>query len=137
MISEPAAWAKYYVGIPFVSGGRNPKVGLDCYGLFRLVMNKHFAKRLPLLDEGYKDACNVEESSRIYAMNKPLIAGSRIAQPVYGCGVVLRYSGRPTHVGVYVGGGYILHTTAQTGAVLESVDSPQIRSRIEGYYNVN
>ena len=130
-------WAGDYIGIPFVSGGRDPDTGLDCYGLFRLVMNDRYGKKLPALDAGYKDACNPSETNKIYAKNKPLIAGSRIAQPVPGCGVVLKYSGLPTHVGVYVGGGYILHTTAQTGAVLESVDSPQIRCRIEGYYNVN
>lgn len=130
-------WVEAYIGIPFVSGGRDIGTGLDCYGLFRLVMNNHYGKNLPALDVGYKDACNPAETNKIYAKNKPLIAGRRIAQPVPGCGVVLKYSGLPTHVGVYVGGGYILHTTAQTGAVLEAVGSPHIRCRIEGFYNVN
>ncbi|MBQ6905189.1 MAG: C40 family peptidase [Spirochaetia bacterium] len=136
-MQEPAEWVKDYIGIPFVSGGRDPNIGLDCYGLFRHVLNHIFGKNLPMLSGGYEDACNPDEAGRIYDKNKPLIAGSRIAQPEYGCGVVLKYSGRPTHVGIYVGGGYILHTTAQTGSVLESVDSPQIRCRIEGYYHVN
>ena len=128
-------WIKDYIGIPFVSGGRKPETGLDCYGLFRCVQNTHYGKHLPPLCCEYEDACDTEQTAQVYRMHQPLIAGERLASPVDGCGVVIKYDGMPTHLGVYVGG-YILHTTRRTGCVMESIDSPNLKCRIEGYYAV-
>ena len=129
-------WGKYYIGIPFVSGGRSPETGLDCYGLFRLVQNNHYGKHLPLLADRYSDACDHRSINNIYRKEAPLIAGDRLPEPVPGCAVVMRYGGMCAHLGVYLGCGYVLHTVRGTGSILEAVTSPGIRSRIEGYYSV-
>ncbi len=130
-------WVKYYIGIPFISGGRSIKEGLDCYGLFRLVQNNHYGKNLPLLSGAYKDANNCSETEKLFDIHRPLIAGVKTTEPSPGCGVILRYQGHPLHIGTYVGGGWILHTLNNSSSFLERTDSANMKGRIEGYYIVN
>ena len=52
------AWVEKYVGIPFVSGGRD-KTGLDCYGLVRLVLRDEYGYNLPVFNGDYTNADNV------------------------------------------------------------------------------
>lgn len=130
-------WVKHYIGIPFVSGGRSIREGLDCYGLFRIVQNYHYGKNLPLLSGVYEDANNSCETEKLFKKHRPLIAGIKAKEPFPGCGVILRYQGHPLHIGTYVGGGYILHTLNNTGSVLERAASAGLKNRIEGYYIVS
>lgn len=51
----------------------------------------------------------------------------------YGSIVLIRLHGVPTHVGVYVGDGMILHTTEATGCILEPLRKWQ--RHIEGIYD--
>ena len=108
-------WVKNYVGIPFVSGGRD-RSGCDCYGLVRLVLEEQFKYRLPLLDLGYKNACSLDEMEPVLKEQLPLLAGERIGKAEPGSVAVIRFAGRPSHVGLFVDGEYILHTLDGLGA---------------------
>ena len=53
-------WVNNYIGIPFVSGGRD-KTGCDCYGLVRLILQNEYNIELPLLSGDYTNALNIAE----------------------------------------------------------------------------
>ena len=131
-----APWVKKYIGIPFLSNGRN-KTSCDCYGLLYLVYKNEFDTELPRLLSDYKNACNVKETKEIFKINKPLIAGEKLDTPEIGDVVLLNYRGLPSHIGIYAGDGFILHTTEKSGSVLQKLDSTEIKGRVEGYYRVN
>jgi len=128
-------WVKKYIGIPFVSGGRTMD-GCDCYGLARLVLANEYGVELPALSDDYADALNVAETSRLFAENLPVLAGEKLTEPRERAVAVITEHGRPAHLGVVAGGGYILHTGIKTGSVCQRETHPGLRGRIEGYYHV-
>jgi cell wall-associated NlpC family hydrolase len=128
-------WIKKYIGIPFLSNGRTLE-GCDCYGLVRLVLRDEYGIELPQLSDNYYDAKNIEETARLFTENLPVITAGKIPGPKEGALVVITEQGRPCHVGIAAGGGYILHTGAKTGSVCQRETHPGLRGRIEGYYDV-
>jgi len=128
-------WVKNYIGIPFVSNGRN-KEGCDCYGLVRLVLWNEYGVELPELSDDYADARNIAETARLFKERLPVFAAKKIAGPEEAAVAVITECGRPCHLGVTAGDGYILHTTVKTGAACQRSTHPGLRGRIEGYYRV-
>ena len=131
-----APWAGGYVGIPFVSGGRG-RDGADCYGLIRIVLLEQFDRVLPLLSNDYSDADNVAETEQIMRAKRPLLAGRQIENPETGDVCVIKFYGLPVHLGMYAGGGLLLHTLRTTGSVLQRLNDPLLKGRIEGWYRVD
>lgn len=41
-------WSTQYIGLPYLAGGRD-RVGLDCWGLIRLIYHEHLGVLLPEL----------------------------------------------------------------------------------------
>jgi len=130
------AWVKKYIGIPFLSNGRTMK-GCDCYGLIRLVLHNEYGIELPELSNDYSDALNVEETARLFAEYRPVIAAEKIDKSEEKALVVISEHGFPAHVGIAAGGGFVLHTGMKTGSVCQRESHPGLRSRIEGYYRVS
>jgi cell wall-associated NlpC family hydrolase len=130
-----APWAKDYIGIPFVSGGRG-RSGADCYGLVRMVRTEQFGDVLPLLSDDYTDADNLAETEKIMRAQRPLLAGLQVACPEAGDVCVIQFHGLPAHVGIYAGGGFLLHTLKGTGSVLQRTGDHHLVGRIEGWYHV-
>ena len=131
----PAEWAARYVGIPFKSGGRGMD-GVDCYGLLRLVYKEQFGAELPSLDDAYKNALDTRETAPLAKKYIPLLRGDKTESPKPGDAAVMIEHGLPTHIGIYAGGGYILHATRRLGVVLQRTTHPDLRGRVEGYYAV-
>jgi cell wall-associated NlpC family hydrolase len=127
------AWVKKYIGIPFLSGGRTEE-GCDCYGLCRLVLAAEYGVSLPGLPGDYADALRIRETAALFEKNIPVLAAGRLGGPEEGALAVMAERGRPCHLGIYAGGGYILHTKAATGAVCQRLSSPGLAGCIEGYY---
>ncbi len=130
-----ADWARSYIGIPFKSGGRD-RSGVDCYGLVRLVYLEQAGAQLPSLDDLYKDALKAAETEPLFVANVPLLLGERHENPKFLDVAVILERGHPTHLGVYVGGGFILHATRRLGVILQRKTDPDLSRRIEGYYAV-
>jgi cell wall-associated NlpC family hydrolase len=130
-----APWAKDYIGIPFVSGGRT-RSGADCYGLVRLVRAEQFGDVLPLLSNDYTDANNVAETEKLMRTHRPILAGTQVTCPEAGDICVLKFRGLPTHLGIYTGGGLLLHTLKGTGSVLQRTSDLHMVGRVEGWYHV-
>ncbi len=118
-----------------MSGGRTHG-GCDCYGLVRLVLHEQAGILLPDLSSAYGDALDADETSPLFQQNLPLLTGRQKDVPALLDVAVIRRFGRPTHIGIYAGGGYILHTIRTAGTVLQRVTHPDLRQRIEGYYAV-
>jgi len=122
-----------YVGIPYKAGGRD-RDGCDCYGLVRLVLRERFGKEMP--EYGECISHGADESYRLISDDMPLVDAFRPDVPQAGDVVVLKMRGQPSHIGVYLGGGKMLHTLAEHDSAIESVDGPKWVKRIEGYYRV-
>lgn len=129
-------WAGTYVGIPFVSGGRS-RDGADCYGLIRLILLEQFNKTLPLLSADYSDADNLEETEKVMKARRPVLAGQQVENPETGDICVIKFFGLPVHLGMYAGGGFILHTLRFSGSALQRISDPLLSGRIEGWYRVD
>lgn len=56
----------------------------------------------------------------------------KIEEPKFGCLILLRIKGVECHIGVYVGGGMMLHTDVKNGSTLERLH--RWKSMISGYY---
>lgn len=129
-------WVKKYVGIPFKSGGRTSE-GCDCYGLVRMVLKNEYSLLLPMLDGKYIDALDTEITKELFRQYVPLLCGNRIAKPEEKAIAVIKTQGLATHVALYAGDGFIIHTMLNTGTVCERLSSPTLTGRIEGWYRVS
>lgn len=91
--AEVVAMAKKYLGVPYVFGGTDPKKGLDCSSLVQLVY-KNLGIQLPRLVRHQKDQGRA-------------VSGIKNAQP----GDLIVFGNRPEnfHIGIYLGGGKMLH----------------------------
>ena len=126
-------WVKKYIGIPFVSNGRALS-GCDCYGLVRLVLRAEYGITLPELSNDYTDTRNREHITKLFAENMPVLAAEKLPGPQEGAVVIITEGGRPCHMGIVAGGGYILHAAELTGSVCQRATHPGLRGRVEGYY---
>lgn len=130
-----ALWAKEYIGIPFLSGGRT-RDGCDCYGLVRLVWMEQCGYKMPLLSDMYEDALNMQQTSPLVTSLRPMLAGEKKLTPEPLDLAVILNRGLPTHLAVYAGGGYILHTIRSVGTVLQRISDRDLANRIEGFYGI-
>jgi cell wall-associated NlpC family hydrolase len=125
----PVAW---FVGVPWVSGGRDPATGLDCWGLVICAAKACFALQLPDY-HGYTDAEALEQTAQLFANRdqwQKIPEGAE--QP--GDVVVLKLAGTPGHAGLLVGYGLMLHTMAGREACLERYRGRAWAQRVEGFY---
>jgi cell wall-associated NlpC family hydrolase len=117
------------IGLPFIDGGRDPAVGLDCWGLSTEVFRR-YGINLP----DYKISC--EDASRIHSEVAEQRAGWRRCEqeiPVPAL-VVIRFTVYCDHTGVYIGQGRFIHTRKGLGVNIDRVDNPAWAKRIEGFY---
>ena len=124
-------WVASYVGIPWLWGGRDLSVGVDCWGLARGVLRDQFGKSLPL----FKGAVTTRDAERLIDHELTTAPVDEVVDPEPGDLVLIRMRGIENHVGVYVGGGRVLHAT-EGGSVLQKIDSEAMKRRVLGYYRV-
>ncbi|WP_188397650.1 C40 family peptidase [Sporomusa sp. GT1] len=117
------------IGLPFIDGGRNPTVGLDCWGLSTEVFRR-YGITLP----DYKISC--EDASRIHSEvneQRPWWRRCEGDIPVPAL-VVIRFTVYCDHTGVYIGQGRFIHTRKRIGVNIDRIDNPAWANRIEGFY---
>jgi cell wall-associated NlpC family hydrolase len=106
-------WSDIYLTIPYVDGGRDVAVGLDCWGLVRDVLHQHF--NLPLLNDfGSIHADDKSNMTSAYYKTKPSFIE---CQPKAGA-IVAGFKGNLLiHVGVVLeaNGLHVLHTSKRHG----------------------
>ena len=127
-----AQWADEYVGIPYLARGRT-RSGCDCWGLVRLVLEERFGVVVPRFDD--YDEAGIG-SRDIVDERFPLVDAVEIVNPESGDIVLMRLRGQPCHVGIVVGGGYMLHTLRAHEAALDRYTGPRWAHNVEGFYRV-
>lgn len=123
-----------FIGIPFLEGGRDPSVGLDCWGLVQSASAGLHGIELPSYAGCYTTPLDYDELKR-------LIDGEKSAwQPIPkgeerpGDVALLRVRGRPVHVGLVTRPGHMLHVEAGCDTIEESYTGSQWTRRLIGFY---
>jgi hypothetical protein len=106
-------WSNSYLTIPYVDGGRDAAIGLDCWGLVRDVLHQHFA--LPLLNAfGLIHADDKPSMTSAYDLTKSQFIECQAKNGAIAAG----FNGSALiHVGVVVevNGLQVLHTSSKYG----------------------
>jgi cell wall-associated NlpC family hydrolase len=136
LIKNPVRQTSFaqYIGIPYELGGRD-KAGADCWGIVRMILRDEFGKELPDFPITRWDPQD-DISWRKLEAAKSEIPCIRVTHPKPGDICVLNLCGRPTHVGIFISANEIIHTLGGIQSVIERIESPRIKSRIEGFYRV-
>lgn len=139
-------WCSKYIGIPYVEAGRDPAVGLDCWGLLVHVMRDQFGVPVPwYMDVKWRGRDGAK------ALGDFMVAESSIWTPVWvkssrneplpadvdarpGDGLLIRMDGVPTHVGVVAQNPWFLHTEVGLDCCLDEMTSSRWNRRILGVY---
>ena len=118
------------IGKPFVDGGRGAD-GYDCLGLVREIY-----RRAGVDFPDYTGCCyDFEKFYRGFLEERPRWTRHELPDVPVPAVVAIRFNApMVNHIGVYIGEGKFIHTREKTGAVIELVESPAWKRRIEGYY---
>jgi cell wall-associated NlpC family hydrolase len=119
--SSLIAFARKYLGAPYRFGGENPKKGIDCSAFVQRVF-RYFSIDLPrTAREQFKAGIKVSKND--------LQAGDLIFFKTYA-----KY---PSHVGIYMGGGKMIHASSRYKKVtISSVDLPYYKKRFIGVIRI-
>jgi len=103
-------FAMEYLGWRYVFGGTSPATGFDCSGFVGYVF-RNFGITLT------RNSAGQYRNDGVPVTRDELIPGDLV---FFGSG------GRVSHVGLYIGDGYMIHaSTARTGVIITSINSPQ------------
>ena len=129
-----------YIGVPYVSKGRSPCPGWDCYGLYWWVQREATGRILPdYLGSYVHDGTPGRDTSVAMALRGHTARwqGVPMAEVVPGDAVVFNLAGVPLHVGLVIGGGKMLHCLQGRETVVEQYVTAGWSKRIEGFYRWN
>jgi cell wall-associated NlpC family hydrolase len=121
-----------YVGIPFRAGGRD-RNGLDCWGLVRLVYAERMDIHLPSFDGVFSGQQDTQAAGEV--MQRESMQWQRVQRWEPMDVLLMRVSASiPSHVGVYLGDGWMLHALEGIDSTIERTDSMRWAKRIQGAY---
>jgi len=129
----------YYIGIPFLSKGRDANIGLDCYGLISLYYKNELSIVLPEI------ATSSNAVHKVFSRYLDQISKNyyEIKTPQNNCIVAMNttpnYPDIINHFGIYIedkttNTNQILHTLKNTQSHLINSDDIRIKHTIKGYY---
>ncbi len=125
-----------YVGIPYHDRGRS-LVGIDCYGLVCLVYRELRGIELPSYAEGYVTASDRRAIAQLVAGGlsdwQPVAVGEE--RPFDGC--LMREGARPTHIGLVVSPGLVLHVDRGETSRIERYQHGPLAQRLVGFFRYN
>ena len=127
-------WASRYVGLRFVSGGRDRR-GLDCWGLVRLAYRDLAGIELPshdtvAADDLHRVLRHIGDALLIPPWTTLVPLGDERPLDV----VVTTDRRLPAHVGLVVAPGMVLHAQEATLSTIMRLDSPALCRRVLGIY---
>ncbi len=126
-------WVGHYIGLPFKEHGRD-RMGVDCWGLVRLVMAEQFSIVLPSYSTYYDSTTREDQLAPLIAEERRHWIPIEHGEEVFGDVVVLRMRGQPIHVGLVIEKGRMLHAEVGIGSVLDSYASARWALRVTGFY---
>lgn len=115
-----------YIGIPFEYGGRTLEK-LDCYGLLMLLYKDFYDTEIPdvVSPTFLKDIADLVQSE------KPKWTPCELEE---GAAIVFNIRGYGSHVGMYIGDDYMIHTWEATSGVTIERIGINWKHRILGVY---
>lgn len=127
-----------YLGVPYLEGGRDPRVGLDCWGLVRWWYARELWIAIPDLSEAGVRAAWFKRGELPLQILQDGALWQRVTAPRRGDLVVIFSGDKPFHVGVYVGPRNgrreFLQSIKGADSHYASLDDPKWSGRIEGFY---
>lgn len=142
-VMELATFVNKILQSRFLAKGRDYP-GVDCWGVIYLAYRDVFGIDIPSYTSDYKtgDVKGSRDLSNLILYHKnscwSWVAGTangRWQGTASAMDVALfTMSGRPVHVGLMVDSKLCLHAEEEAGVFVEPIDSPMIRSRLEGIY---
>lgn len=120
------------IGIPYLNMGRDPNLGLDCWGLLREFYHRYLNIQLPSYADKYQDSLDKESTQA--AIENNYSDWVLVTEPKFGDAILCRLAGHPCHVGVYMGNNTMLHTQNGHNSGIEVIDGVKWKNRIDGYY---
>ena len=121
------------IGVPFVSRGRDPKTGLDCWGLV-MEVGKRFGKNIP---DFLVDAHDSKQIGVIHAFVEKDWTKTDHPQPGAVIGLRLDRACLPDvtqHYGVCLDTRRFIHAMEGVGVVVTRLDHRFFRNIISGFY---
>lgn len=124
---------KNLIGIPFLKEGRDPSVGLDCWGLVMAAMRK-YGYEVP----DFKISCFASREINGIFLVEASRGWERVENPLPGRVLAMsldwRAPGAVNHFGVCIGEGRFLHTRVKTASCVERLNHPLWARTIKGVY---
>ncbi|MFW6364422.1 MAG: NlpC/P60 family protein [Bacteroidota bacterium] len=121
------------IGTPFVDGGRDPATGLDCWGLFMVVMCR-IGQPVPDYEISCFDSSEIGKAARHTLATQ----WQRTDKPGPGVGVTLEIDHKKKncmqHFGVCINKHKFIHTLMKTGCIITSLNDRYWSKRIKGLY---
>lgn len=109
-------WCNKYIKVPFKECGRDEK-GCDCWGLTRLIYRDELGIDLPELI-GYKDTDDRKKITDLYDAEHLRWKEIPLNEEKEFDVIIFRAMGLPTHVGVAIGGGFMVHCIRNVGTCI-------------------
>ena len=100
-------WSNQYITIPFVEHGRERK-GCDCWGLARVIYKEQLGIDLPTLLD-YKDTHDSHNIADLYENEHKEWEEIPLGQEKEFDILVFKILGLPTHIGVVINKGMMIH----------------------------
>lgn len=133
-VGDIPGWAAQYVGLPYLPGGRD-RAGIDCWGLYSLIMREQFGMELPAYEGptwgSRASGRGIRAAAEEYAKQFTPIEASEAR---LGDAILIRTFGMPIHLGMVVGRDLMLHAEEYQNSVIARYNSPQWASRIVSFF---
>jgi len=112
-------WIPNYIGLPYKHLGNDPKTGIDCFNLGRLVLNNELGAEIPYTtqDSGCDVATNwyskTETANILFSRAERKWGWETIDRPEPFCMILFSIGATnyPNHCGLYLGGNKFLQVT--------------------------
>lgn len=95
------------LGVKYVHNGRDPKIGLDCYGL-AIEVSKRFGHELPDM-ESFFSSDRIFEDCEAQARNKVNVKVIKEPKTEGDVLLIKNPKGIRSHIGIYLGDGEFIH----------------------------
>jgi len=138
-----------YLGVPYVDNGRDPSIGLDCWGLLICILKDLFDVEFP--DLHYKKFSTLKKYVKsgksqqpVFTIeNKDILNEYDMSKWVYSvsdkkCGdiiLICPIENLAIHAGIYLQGDKFIHCTSGDGVVVS--DLIHLDNKIEVFYRLN
>jgi len=125
-----------YVGIPYCDKGRNIEIGVDCWGLVRIIYEDVLKIGLPSYLQ-YSKSRNKESVSAVITNNLNTWTKIVFEEKHYLDVVLFNIFSLPCHVAITIDAKHFIHSRSGCNVVIEKFNDPFWVNRVNGIYRCN